>query len=138
MTYRVSGKDAVMKLFLILLAIVLLFVVAGCEGKGNGLNLFPKNSASESRGKNPGGTGQIIGKTVTLYAEPSIKAKTVGTFPEGTNVILNHKKTTETEGVWIEIKRKEESGWVQGWVKSESVKFNWKEDSLDNLIEYNK
>ena len=138
MTCRVSGKDAVMKLFLILLAIVLLFVVAGCEGKGNGLNLFPKNSASESRGKNPGGTGQIIGKTVTLYAEPSSKAKTVGTFPEGTNVILNHKKTTETEGVWIEIKRKEESGWVQGWVKSESVKFNWKEDSLNNLIEYNK
>lgn len=138
MTYRVSGKDAVMKLFLILLALCLLFVMTGCEGKGNGLNLFPKNSASESRGKNPGGTGQIIGKTVTLYAEPSIKAKTVGTFPEGTNVILNHKKTTETEGVWIEIKRKEESGWVQGWVKSESVKFNWKEDSLDNLIEYNK
>ena len=138
MTCRVSGKDAVMKLFLILLAIVLLFVVAGCEGKGNGLNLFPKNSASESRGKNPGGAGQIIGKTVTLYAQPSVKAKTVGTFPEGTNVILKHKKTTETEGVWIEIKRKEESGWVQGWVKSESVKFNWKEDSLDNLIEYNK
>ena len=136
MTCRMSGKDAVMKLFLILLAIVLLFVVAGCEGKGNGLNLFPKNSASESRGKNPGGTGQIIGKTVTLYAKPSVKAKTVGTFPEGTNVILKHKKTTETEGVWIEIKRKEESGWVQGWVKSESVKFNWKEDSLDNLIEY--
>ena len=99
-----------MKLFLILLAIVLLFVVAGCEGKGNGLNLFPKNSVSESRGKNPGGTGQIIGKTATLYAEPSVKSKTVGTFPEGTNVILNHKKTTETEGVWIEIKRKEESG----------------------------
>ena len=138
MTCRVSGKDAVMKLFLILLAIVLLFVVAGCEGKGNGLNLFPKNSASESRSKNPGGAGQIIGKTVTLYAQPSVKAKTVGTFPEGTNVILKHKKTTETEGVWIEIKRKEESGWVQGWVKSESVKFNWKEDSLDNLIEYNK
>lgn len=138
MTCRMSGKDAVMKLFLILLAIVLLFVVAGCEGKGNGLNLFPKNSASESRGKNPGGTGQIIGKTVTLYAQPSIKAKTVGTFPEGTNVILKHKKSTETEGVWIEIKRKEESGWVQGWVKSESVKFNWKEDSLNNLIEYNK
>lgn len=138
MTCRMSGKDAVMKLFLILLAIVLLFVVAGCEGKGNGLNLFPKNSASESRGKNPGGTGQIIGKTVTLYAQPSIKAKTVGTFPEGTNVILKHKKTTETEGVWIEIKRKEESGWVQGWVKSESVKFNWKEDSLENLIESKK
>ena len=138
MTCCVSGKDAVMKLFLILLALCLLFVMTGCEGKGNGLNLFPKNSASESRGKNPGGTGQIIGKTVTLYAEPSIKAKTVGTFPEGTNVILNHKKTTETEGVWINIKRKEESGWVQGWVKSESVKFNWKEDSLDNLIEYNK
>ena len=138
MTCRMSGKDAVMKLFLILLAIVLLFVVAGCEGKGNGLNLFPKNSASESRGKNPGGTGQIIGKTVTLYAQPSVKAKTVGTFPEGTNVILKHKKTTETEGVWIEIKRKEESGWVQGWVKSESIKFNWKEDSLQNLIEYSK
>ena len=118
MTCRVSGKDAVMKLFLILLAIVLLFVVAGCEGKGNGLNLFPKNSAGESRGKNPGGTGRIVGGTVT--------------------VILMHKRTTETEGIWIEIKRKEKSGWVQGWVKSESVKFNWKEDSLENLIESKK
>ncbi|MBR4907986.1 MAG: hypothetical protein IKZ43_03115 [Acidaminococcaceae bacterium] len=127
-----------MKFVLLLIAVILLFVVAGCEGKGNGLNILPKNSASESRGKNPGGTGQTIGKTVTLYAEPSVKAKTVGTFPEGTSVILKHKKTTETEGIWIEIKRKEESGWVQGWVKSESIKFNWKEDSLDNLIEYNK
>lgn len=132
------GKGFIMKLVLLLIAVILLFVVTGCEGKGNGLNILPKNAASESRGKNPGGTGQIIGKTVTLYAEPSVKAKTVGTFPEGTSVILKHKKTTETEGVWIEIKRKEESGWVQGWVKSESIKFNWKEDSLDNLIEYNK
>ena len=132
------GKGFIMKLVLLLIAVILLFVVAGCEGKGNGLNILPKNSASESRGKNPGGTGQIIGKTVTLYAEPSVKAKPVGTFTEGTSVILKHKKTTETEGVWIEIKRKEESGWVQGWVKSESIKFNWKEDSLENLIEYNK
>ena len=138
MTCRVSGEDAVMKLFLILLAIVLLFVVAGCEGKGNGLNLFPKNSAGESRGKNPGGTGRIVGGTVTVYAEPSIKAKAVGNFPEETAVILMHKRTTETEGIWIEIKRKEKSGWVQGWVKSESIKFNWKEDSLENLIESNK
>ena len=109
-----------MKLFLILLAIVLLFVVAGCEGKGNELILFPKNSAGESRGKNPGGTGRIVGGTVTVYAEPSIKAKAVGNFPEETAVILMHKRTTETEGIWIEIKRKEKSGWVQGWVKSES------------------
>ena len=56
-------------------------------------------------------------------------------FPEETAVILMHKRTTETEGIWIEIKRKEKSGWVQGWVKSESIKFNWKEDSLENLIE---
>ena len=75
MTCRVSGKDAVMKLFLILLAIGLLFVVTGCGGKGNTLNILPKS------------------------------------------------------------KRKEKSGWVQGWVKSESIKFNWKEDSLENLIE---
>ena len=127
-----------MKLVLLLIAVILLFVVTGCEGKGNGLNILPKNSASESRGKNPSGTGQIVGKTVTLYAEPSVNAKTVGTFPEGTSVILKHKKTTKTEGIWIEIKRKEESGWVQGWVKSESIKFNWKEDSLQNLIEYSK
>ena len=33
MTYRVSGKDAVMKLFLILLALCLLFVMTGCEGQ---------------------------------------------------------------------------------------------------------
>ena len=138
MNARMRGKGFIMKLVLLLIAAILLFVVTGCEGKGNGLNILPKNSASESRGKNPGGTGQIIGKTVTLYAEPSVKAKPVGTFPEGTSVILKHKKTTETEGVWIEIKRKEESGWVQGWVKSESIKFNWKEDSLENLIEYNK
>ena len=138
MTCRVSGKDAVMKLFLILLAIGLLFVVTGCGGKGNTLNIFPKNSAGESRGKNPGGTGQIVGGTVTVYAEPSIKAKALGNFPEETAVILMHKRTTETEGIWIEIKRKEKSGWVQGWVKSESIKFNWKEDSLENLIESNK
>ena len=114
MTCRVSGKDAVMKLFLILLAIGLLFVVTGCGGKGNTLNILPKSSASVNQGKNPGGTGRIVGGTVTVYAEPSIK------------------------GIWIEIKRKEKSGWVQGWVKSESVKFNWKEDSLENLIESNK
>ena len=138
MACHVRGEGFIMKLVLLLIAVILLFVVAGCEGKGNGLNIFPKNSASESRGKNPGGTGQIIGKTVTLYAEPSVKAKTAGTFHEGTSVILLHKKTTKDEGIWIEIKRKEESGWVQGWVKSESIKFNWKEDSLENLIEYNK
>ena len=102
------------------------------------MNLFPKNSAGESRGKNPGGTGQIVGEAVTVYAEPSVKAKAVGNFPEETSVILMHKRTTETEGIWIEIKRKEKSGWVQGWVKSESIKFNWKEDSLENLIESKK
>ena len=127
-----------MKFVLLIIAVILLFVVAGCEGKGNGLNRLPKNSASESRGKNPGGTGRITGGTVKLYAEPSVKAKAVGSFPEETAVILMHKRTTETEGVWIEIKRKEASGWVQGWVKSESIKFNWKEDSLQNLIEYSK
>ena len=127
-----------MKLFLILLAIVLLFVVTGCGGKGNTLNILPKSSASVNQGKNPGGTGRIVGGTVTVYAEPSIKAKAVGNFPEETAVILMHKRTTETEGIWIEIKRKEKSGWVQGWVKSESIKFNWKEDSLENLIESNK
>ena len=127
-----------MKFVLLIIAVILLFVVAGCEGKGNGLNILPKNSASESRGKNPGGTGRITGGTVKLYAEPSVKAKAVGSFPEETAVILMHKRTTETEGVWIEIKRKEASGWVQGWVKSESIKFNWKEDSLENLIEYSK
>ena len=127
-----------MKFVLLIIAVILLFVVAGCEGKGNGLNILPKNSASESRGKNPGGTGRITGGTVKLYAEPSVKAKAVGSFPEETAVILMHKRTTETEGVWIEIKRKEASGWVQGWVKSESIKFNWKEDSLQNLIEYSK
>jgi len=124
-----------MKFVLLIIAVILLFVVAGCEGKGNGLNILPKNSASESRGKNPGGTGRITGGTVKLYAEPSVKAKAVGSFPEETAVILMHKRTTETEGVWIEIKRKEASGWVQGWVKSEFIKFNWKEDSLENLIE---
>ena len=138
MTCRVSGKDAVMKLFLILLAIGLLFVVTGCGGKGNTLNILPKSSASVNQGKNPGGTGRIVGGTVTVYAEPSIKAKAVGNFPEETSVILMHKRTTETEGIWIEIKRKEKSGWVQGWVKSESIKFNWKEDSLENLIESKK
>ena len=127
-----------MKFVLLIIAVILLFVVAGCEGKGNGLNILPKNSASESRGKNPGGTGRITGGTVKLYAEPSVKANAVGSFPEETAVILMHKRTTETEGVWIEIKRKEASGWVQGWVKSESIKFNWKEDSLQNLIEYSK
>ena len=127
-----------MKFVLLIIAVILLFVVAGCEGKGNGLNILPKNSASESRGKNPGGTGRITGGTVKLYAEPSVKAKAVGSFPEETAVILMHKRTTETEGVWIEIKRKEASGWVQGWVKSESIKFNWKEDSLQNLIEDSK
>ena len=127
-----------MKLFLILLAIGLLFVVTGCGGKGNALNILPKSSASVNQGKNPGGTGRIVGGTVTVYAEPSIKAKAVGNFPEETAVILMHKRTTETEGIWIEIKRKEKSGWVQGWVKSESIKFNWKEDSLENLIESNK
>ena len=116
-----------MKLFLILLAIGLLFVVTGCGGKGNTLNILPKSSASVNQGKNPGGTGRIVGGTVT-----------VGNFPEETAVILMHKRTTETEGIWIEIKRKEKSGWVQGWVKSESVKFNWKEDSLENLIESKK
>ncbi len=127
-----------MKLFLILLAIVLLFVVAGCGGKGNTLNILPKSSASVNQGKNPGGTGRIVGGTVTVYAEPTVKAKAVGNFPEETSVILMHKRTTETEGIWIEIKRKEKSGWVQGWVKSESVKYNWKEDSLENLIESKK
>ena len=127
-----------MKFFLILLAIGLLFVVTGCEGKGNTLNILPKNSATVKQGKNPGGTGRIVGKTVTVYAEPSVRAKAVGSFPEETAVILIHKRTTEAEGVWIEIKRKEESGWVQGWVKSESIKFNWKEDSLENLIESKK
>ena len=133
-----QGKGLIMKFVLLIIAVILLFVVAGCEGKGNGLNILPKNSASESRGKNPGGTGRITGGTVKLYAEPSVKAKAVGSFPEETAVILMHKRTTETEGVWIEIKRKEASGWVQGWVKSESIKFNWKEDSLQNLIEYSK
>ena len=127
-----------MKLFLILLAIGLLFVVIGCGGKGNTLNILPKSSASVNQGKNPGGTGRIVGGTVTVYAEPTVKAKAVGNFPEETSVILMHKRTTETEGIWIEIKRKEKSGWVQGWVKSESIKFNWKEDSLENLIESNK
>ena len=111
-----------MKLFLILLAIGLLFVVTGCGRKGNTLNILPKSSASVNQGKNPGGTGRIVGGTVTVYAEPSVKAKAVGNFPEETSVILMHKRTTETEGIWIEIKRKEKSGWVQGWVKSESIK----------------
>ena len=124
-----------MKFFLILLAIGLIFVVAGCEEKGNTLNMIPKNSASAKQGKNPGGTGRIIGGTVTVYAEPSVKSKAVGSFPNETAVILMHKRTTEKEGIWIEIKRKEENGWVQGWVKSESIKFNWKEDSLNNLPE---
>ena len=127
-----------MKLFLILLAIGLLFVVIGCGGKGNTLNILSKSSASVNQGKNPGGTGRIVGGTVTVYAEPTVKAKAVGNFPDETSVILMHKRTTETEGIWIEIKRKEKSGWVQGWVKSESIKFNWKEDSLENLIESNK
>ena len=129
------GKETVMKLFLILLAIGLLFVLTGCDGKGNTLNILPKNSASVKQGKNPGGTGRITGGTVTVYAEPSVKAKAVGSFTEETAVILMHKRTTETEGIWIEIKRKEKNGWVQGWVKSESIKFNWKEDSLEKLIE---
>ena len=124
-----------MKFFLILLAIGLLFVVAGCEGKDNTLNMIPKNSTSAKQGKNPGGTGRIIGGTVTVYVEPSVKSKAVGSFPKETAVILMHKRTTEKEGIWIEIKRKEENGWVQGWVKSESIKFNWKEDSLNNLPE---
>ena len=124
-----------MKFFLILLAIGLLFVVAGCEGKDNTLNMIPKNSTSAKQGKNPGGTGRIIGGTVTVYVEPSVKSKAVGSFPKETAVILMHKRTTEKEGIWIEIKRKEENGWVQGWVKSESIKFNWKEDSLENLPE---
>ena len=47
-----------MKLFLILLAIGLLFVVTGCGGKGNTLNILPKSSASVNQGKNPGGTGR--------------------------------------------------------------------------------
>jgi hypothetical protein len=127
-----------MKLFLMLLAIGLLFVVTGCEGKGNTVNILPKSSASVKQGKNPGGTGRIVGGTVTVYAEPSVKAKAVGSFPEETAVILMHKRTTDSEGIWIEIKRKENSGWVQGWVKSESIKFNWKEDSLENLIESKK
>ena len=127
-----------MKLFLMLLAIGFLFVVTGCEGKGNTVNILPKSSASVKQGKNPGGTGRIVGGTVTVYAEPSVKAKAVGSFPEETAVILMHKRTTETEGIWIEIKRKENSGWVQGWVNSESIKFNWKEDSLENLIESKK
>ena len=112
--------------------------MTGCGGKGNTLNILPKSSASVNQGKNPGGTGRIVGGTVTVYAEPTVKAKAVGNFPEETAVILMHKRTTETEGIWIEIKRKEKSGWVQGWVKSESIKFNWKEDSLENLIESNK
>jgi hypothetical protein len=132
---QVRGKEAVMKLLLMFLAVILLFVAAGCEGEGNKLNILPKSSASVKQGKNPGGTGRITGGTVKLYAEPSVKAKAVGSFPEETAVILMHKRTTETEGVWIEIKRKEASGWVQGWVKSEFIKFNWKEDSLENLIE---
>jgi len=124
-----------MKLILPLLILSLFFVITGCEGKGNTLNILPKNSAGVKQGKNPGGTGRIVGGTVTLYAEPSVRAKAVGSFPAETAVILMHKRTTETEGIWIEIKRKEKSGWVQGWVRSESVKFNWKEDSLENLIE---
>ena len=124
-----------MKFFLILLAIGLLFVVAGCEGKGNTLNMIPKNSARTKQGKNPGGTGRIIDGTVTVYAVPSVKSKAVGSFPKETAVIVMHKRTTEKEGIWIEVKRKEENGWVQGWVKSESIKFNWKEDSLENLPE---
>ena len=84
-----------MKLFLILLAIGLLFVVTGCGGKGNTLNILPKSSASVNQGKNPGGTGRIVGGTVTVYAEPSIKAKAVGNFPEETAVILMHKRTTD-------------------------------------------
>ena len=124
-----------MKLILPLLILSLLFVITGCEGKGNTLKIPPKSSASVKQGKNPGGTGRIIGRTVSVYAEPSVKAKAVGSFPAETAVILMHKRMTETEGIWIEIKRKEENGWVQGWVKSESIKFNWKEDSLDNLPE---
>ena len=61
-----------MKLFLILLAIGLLFVVTGCGGKGNKLNIIPKSSASVNQGKNPGGTGRIVGGTVTVYAEPTV------------------------------------------------------------------
>ena len=77
MTCRVSGEDAVMKLFLILLAIGLLFVVTGCGGKGNTLNILPKSSASVNQGKNPGGTGRIVGGTVTVYAEPTVKIEIV-------------------------------------------------------------
>ena len=121
-----------MKLIALLLLVSLIFAVSGCES-GSIMNTFPKSGTKSSNSKNPGGTGKIVGGKVSLHEEPSVKAKTVGEFGEGTAVILIRKKVTQNEGTWIEIKRKEEKGWVQGWVKSESIKFNWKEDSIDKL-----
>ena len=121
-----------MKLIALLLLVSLIFAVSGCES-GSITNTFPKSGTKSSNSKNPCGTGKIVGGKVSLHEEPSAKTKTVGEFGEGTAVILIRKKVTQDEGTWIEIKRKEEKGWVQGWVKSESIKFNWKEDSIEKL-----
>ena len=121
-----------MKLIALLLLVSLIFALSGCESSSI-MNSIPKSGTKSSNSKNPGGTGRIVGGKVSLHEEPSVKTKTVGEFAEGTAVILIRKKVTQNEGTWIEIKRKEEKGWVQGWVKSESIKFNWKEDSIENL-----
>ena len=124
-----------MKLIALLLLVSLIFAVSGCES-GSIMNTFPKSGSKSSNSKNPGGTGTIVGGKVSLYEEPSVKAKTVGEFGEGTAVILIRKRVIQNEGTWIEIKRLVDKTWVQGWVKSESIKFNWKEDSIENLPNY--
>ena len=121
-----------MKLIALLLLVYLVFAVSGCESDSI-MNLIPKSGTKSSNSKNPGGTGRIVGGKVSLHEEPSVKTKTVGEFAEGTAVILMRKKVTQIEGTWIEIKRLVDKTWVQGWVKSESIKFNWKEDSIDKL-----
>jgi len=125
-----------MKLIALLLLVSLIFAVSGCEGVDGTMNLSPKGSIKSSKSKNPGGTGSIVGAKVSLHAEPSAKAKAVGEFTEGTVVILLRKRVTPDEGTWIEIKRLVDKAWVRGWVKSESIKFEWKEDSVDKLPDY--
>jgi len=125
-----------MKQIALLLIVLLLFTVSGCEGKESAMSFMGgARSAGSKEGKNPGGTGMLLGEKVPVYEEPTVKSKQIYTFPNETSVILRQKCTTKTEGIWIEIKRKEDKGWVQGWVKSEQVRFNWKEDGLQNLQE---
>ncbi len=125
-----------MKLIALLLFVSLVFAVSGCEGVDGIMNTSPKSGIKNSKSKNPGGTGSIAGAKVTLHAEPSAKAPATGEFTEGTAVILIRKRVTQSEGTWIEIKRLVDKAWVRGWVKSESIKFNWKEDSIANLPDY--